>query len=121
MNDSKLAQEHFEKRLAFETDVADVAESLAAGGRDFTLVDVRSRAAFAAGHLPGALCLPHAEIDAGAAAALPDGLLVVYCWGPACNGAHKGAAKLAAHGRQVLEMLGGYEYGVREGNAAEAA
>ena len=109
------AARHFADRLAFETDAADVGAALAGGDADFALADVRSRAAFAAGHLPGAVSLPYAEIDAAAAAALPPGLVVVYCWGPACNAAQHGAARLAAHGRAVKEMLGGWEYYVREG------
>lgn len=119
MTDPKHAQKHFETRLAFETDAADVAEAIAAGPPDFVLVDARSPEAYAAGHLPGAISLPHATIDEAAAAALPGGPLVVYCWGPGCNGAHKGAAKLAAHGRQVEEMLGGFEYWAREGSPVE--
>jgi rhodanese-related sulfurtransferase len=109
------AVRHFAARLAFETDAADVGAALAAGDTDFTLVDVRSRDAYRAGHLPGAVSLPHREIDATTAAALPGGLLVVYCWGPGCNGAHHGARKLAAEGRRVKEMLGGWEYYAREG------
>jgi rhodanese-related sulfurtransferase len=109
------AERHFASRLAYETDAADVGSAVAAGERDFVLVDVRSRAAYAAGHVPGAISLPHREIDADAAAELPAGLLVVYCWGPGCNGAQHGGRKLAAAGRHVKEMLGGWEYYVREG------
>ncbi len=108
------AAAHFAARLAFETDAADVAAALESGEPDFVLVDVRSRAAFEAGHLPGAISLPYAEIDAGTATALPDGLVVVYCWGPGCNAAQHGALRLARHGRAVKEMLGGWEYFARE-------
>ena len=109
------AERHFAARLAYETDAADVGSAIAAGDVDFVLVDARSRAAFAAGHLPGALNLPHREIDPARADALPDGLVVVYCWGPGCNAAQHAARKLAAHGREVKEMIGGWEYYVREG------
>lgn len=108
------AAAHFAARLALETDAADVAAALESGEPDFVLVDVRSRAAFAAGHLPRAISLPYAEIDADTAAALPDGLVVVYCWGPGCNAAQHGALRLARHGRAVKEMLGGWEYFARE-------
>ena len=109
------AARHFAARLAYETDAADVGEAVSSGARDFTVVDVRSREGFAAGHVAGAVSLPHREIDADTAAALPEGLLVVYCWGPACNGAQHGARRLAAEGREVKEMIGGWEYYVREG------
>ena len=111
------AAAHFAARLALETDAADVAAALDSGESDFVLVDVRSRAAFEAGHLPGALSLPYSEIDADTAAALPEGLIVVYCWGPGCNAAQHGALRFACHGRAVKEMIGGWEYFAREAAA----
>lgn len=114
--DPAAALRHFEARLAYETDAADVGSAVTRGEVDFTLVDVRSKASYAAGHIPGAISLPHQQITAGK---LPAGLLVVYCWGPGCNGAHHGAAKIAALGREVKEMIGGWEYYVREGFPVE--
>jgi len=113
------AHAHFTARLRFETDCADVAADLEAGTADYTVVDVRSPKAYAFGHVPGAVNAPSYEIDADVAASLPDGLLVVYCWGPGCNGAHKAAAALSGHGRVVKEMLGGFEYWAREGQPIE--
>jgi len=120
------AARHFAARLSLETDAADVGAAVVAGDLDgVTIVDVRSADAYAAGHVAGSVHLHHSAIDAHTAAALPEGLLVVYCWGPGCNGAQKGALRLAAHGRQVKEMLGGFEYYEREGwpvaTAQEAA
>jgi rhodanese-related sulfurtransferase len=106
------AKRHFAARLAYETDAADVGAAVAAGDVDFILVDVRSREAYERGHIPGAISLPHREIDD---IDLPEGLIVVYCWGPGCNAAQHAGRKLAARGRQVQEMLGGWEYYVREG------
>jgi len=63
------------------------------------------------GHVPGALHLPHTTLNAATTAALPhDKLLVVYCWGPGCNGATKAAMQLSALGFAVKEMIGGMEY-----------
>ena len=113
------AAAHFAARLGFETDAADVAAALRAGAPGFVLLDARSRESYAAGHLPGAVSLPHAEIDEDALAALPDELIVTYCWGPGCNGATRAAARVAGLGREVKEMIGGYEYWVREGHPVE--
>ena len=63
MEAAQIALAHFSGRLAVETDAADVAAALADGPPDFVLVDARSRDAYARGHLPGAISLPHAEID----------------------------------------------------------
>lgn len=114
------ALRHFTARLAFETDPADVAADLQAGAAmPYSILDVRGVASFERGHLPGARSCPSSSINAEVAAALPEGMLVVYCWGPGCNGAQKAAARLAAHGRQVKEMIGGFEYWVREGLPVE--
>jgi len=110
------ASEYFTRRLAFETDADDVGSALQHGTADFTLLDARSLAAYAAAHLPGAISLPHREITAES---LPDGPLVVYCWGPGCNAATKAAARISALGREVKEMIGGFEYYVREGYPVE--
>jgi rhodanese-related sulfurtransferase len=110
------ANEHFSRRLSFETDCADVARDVRLGITPYTIVDVRSSEHYAAGHLPGAINAP-----SGLGADLPEGLLVLYCWGPGCNGAEVAAARLTAQGRQVKTMLGGFEYWVREGHPVEGA
>jgi rhodanese-related sulfurtransferase len=105
----------FETKLAHETDPADVWAAMqdgGAGGAGFTLVDARSREAYARAHLPGAVSI-HDE--------LPAGPLVTYCWSPGCNGATKAAARLFAEGRDVREMIGGFEYWVREGLPIDGA
>lgn len=60
--------------------------------------------------------LPTAEIATRAAGLIPAGSAVVtYCWGPGCNGATRAALEFARLGHPVKEMLGGFEYWVREG------
>ena len=98
---------HFEKLLAFETDCWDVRRP--AAGIGFVVLDVRSAEAFAAGHVPGAVSLPHRRINERNLAAHPaDALFVVYCSGPHCNGADKAAVALARLGRPVKKMIGGF-------------
>ena len=114
------AHAYFAAKLACETDPADIWADLEAGQAGFVVVDTRSTEAYAQGHIPGALSLPHAEIDERTVAALPPGTVAVtYCWGPGCNAGTKGAAKLAALGVPVKEMIGGFEYWQREGHTVE--
>jgi rhodanese-related sulfurtransferase len=109
---------HFSHRLAFETDCSDVNHALQNGEQDFVLLDVRNAAAFARGHVPGALNLPTREIDVRRMAQFAPGtLFVVYCAGPHCNGVHRAAAKLAALGLPVKEMIGGVTGWLDEGLA----
>ena len=53
------------------------------GSRDFVLVDVLPAESYHAGHLPGAISLPLADIDGRASNVLPDRSadIVVYCGG----------------------------------------
>ncbi|MFI1989891.1 rhodanese-like domain-containing protein [Actinoplanes sp. NPDC020271] len=110
------AIEHFSNRLRFETDVSDVHADVAAGTPGVIVVDSRSDESWRQGRLPGAVHLPTREIATRAAALIPAGTAVVtYCWGPGCNGATRAALEFAKLGYQVKEMIGGYEYWVREG------
>lgn len=105
---SAAAVAHFAGLLSFETDCWDVHHDL--GSATFVLLDVRSPELYAAGHVPGALNLPHARINERNLADHPaDTLFVVYCSGPHCNGADRAALRLATLGRPVKKMIGGIE------------
>jgi rhodanese-related sulfurtransferase len=108
---SDEAYAFFQRKLRYETDPSDVYRDMQQGVDTFVVLDVRSPDAYAKSHVPGALHLPHTTINAITAATLPhDKLLVVYCWGPGCNGATKAAMQLSALGFTVKEMIGGMEY-----------
>ncbi|MCB1004271.1 MAG: rhodanese-like domain-containing protein [Acidimicrobiales bacterium] len=114
--DATAALAHFEALLAFETDCWDVHHAMTSGEQDFVLLDVRSPDLYAAGHLPGAINIPHAKIVETKLRDWPaETLFVVYCAGPHCNGAHRGAARLAALGRPVKLMIGGVTGWLDEG------
>ncbi|WP_409473608.1 rhodanese-like domain-containing protein [Streptomyces sp. HC307] len=111
------AAAYFRASLTFHADVSDVAAALAAGGEaGFVVVDSRSTESWDQGHVPGAIHLPTALVPEQAEQLLDRSVPVVtYCWGPGCNGATRAALALAELGYQVKEMLGGFEYWVREG------
>jgi rhodanese-related sulfurtransferase len=118
---SEQAAAHFAAAFAFETDCWDVHDAMARGVNDFVLLDVRSHELYRKGHVPGAVSLPHAKIVAGKMAEYPmDTLFVVYCAGPHCNGAHRGALRLAQLGRPVKLMIGGVTGWVDEGFELES-
>jgi len=113
---STEAMLHFSRRHSFETDCWDVHDAVSTGKQDFVLLDVRGPDMFARGHLPGAINLPHRKITGRRMAEWPAAtLFVVYCAGPHCNGANRGAIRLAELNRPVKEMLGGITGWVDEG------
>jgi rhodanese-related sulfurtransferase len=112
---SALAREHFAAEFAFETDCWDVHDALE-NGADFVLLDVRGPALFARGHVPGAINLPHGKIVHSKMSEWPEGtIFVTYCAGPHCNGAARGALRLAEMGLPVKIMAGGITGWVDEG------
>jgi rhodanese-related sulfurtransferase len=109
------AIEYFAAKLRYETDPSDVAAALAAGER-FAFIDTRGHRSWHQGRARGAAHIPRAEIAERAPREIPlDVPVVVYCWGPACNGATRSAIEFLKLGYTVREMIGGFEYWAREG------
>jgi rhodanese-related sulfurtransferase len=114
----EAAIEHFASKLAFETDVSDLMADLKKGNSEIVVIDTRSAKSYAECHIPGAINF--AKINAETTSVLAkEKVFVVYCWGPACNGATKGALKLARLGFRAKELIGGIEYWRKEGGPVE--
>ncbi|KMO44972.1 hypothetical protein VQ03_00350 [Methylobacterium tarhaniae] len=112
------AERFFRSNLSYETDCSDVWETLRSERDSFVLLDVRGQNSYLTAHVPGAVSLPHWDISPEALDRFPtDAVFVVYCAGPHCNGADKGAVKLAAMGRTVKKMIGGMTGWAAEGFA----
>ncbi|MFL5264634.1 MAG: rhodanese-like domain-containing protein [Anaeromyxobacteraceae bacterium] len=80
--DLRANREYFAAKLRAERQKADVIKQVKKepGAPDFVLVDTRARDAYAQGHIPGALCVPLAELAALAPKLPKDRELVAYCW-----------------------------------------
>ena len=112
---SDAARNHFAAEFTFETDCWDVHDALSREP-DFVLLDVRSPALFAQGHVPGAINLPHGKIIRSRIEQWPEGtVFVTYCAGPHCNGAARGALRLAQLDCPVKIMVGGITGWLDEG------
>lgn len=115
--DTQRALAHFESRLEWEIDAAD----LHANPDAYVIVDGRTPEAFARAHIPGAINLPHRTITAETTAHIArDAVIVTYCDGIGCNASTKAAVKLSRLGFQVKEMIGGIDWWRRDGLPVEA-
>jgi rhodanese-related sulfurtransferase len=111
----------FAARLRWQTDPSDLAAERA-GGRGPIVVDTRDEPSWRQGRIPGSLHVPGSELVERIGGLVPDrdADLVVYCWGPGCNGSTKAGLRLAELGyTRVRELVGGFEYWAREGLAVE--
>ena len=87
----------------------DEAAKIMESDHDCIVLDVRTQTEYEGGHIPGAVCLPIADIRENAAsvqAALPDKhqLLLIYCY----------AGRRAAEAAKLLTVMGytnAYEFG----------
>jgi rhodanese-related sulfurtransferase len=104
-----------EAKLRFHTDSWDLSVDLKAGVSEIVVIDARSRDAYAAGHIPGAISFPRmsAETTVGLDRSK---VYVVYCDGIGCNGSTKGSYKLARLGFRTKELLGGLDWWSRDGH-----
>ncbi len=93
-------------------DRADVEAILASGTH--LVFDARGADEFFAGHLPGAMWLPDSGFDDHFAdimpMLLPEGPILVYCSGPACDAALQVARRLRDAGYPLVSFYAdGYE------------
>jgi len=118
--DPSTANNHFQSKLAFETDPSDVYHDIINKISGIIVVDARTPETYAKGHVPGSINMPHRTIDSSSTASLPrDKVIVTYCDGIFCNASTKAAAKLTALGFRVKEMLDGIEGWRKEGYPVE--
>lgn len=71
---------------------------------EVTLLDVRPAEEFAAGHLPGALCIPVEELPERHAEIPRDAEVVAYCRGPYCTMAEEAVEFLRARGHRAQAL-----------------
>ncbi|MCW4459238.1 rhodanese-like domain-containing protein [Microbacterium sp. MPKO10] len=107
---------YVEARLAYEVDVV-AARAAQSGGA--VIVDTRKQRSWDHGHVTGALHLPNDRLSGDLDEVPTDRTLIVYGWGPGCNGETSTARVLLDRGYDVREMIGGYEYWVRNGFPVE--
>jgi rhodanese-related sulfurtransferase len=110
---------HYENKLRWEIDSWDLNESRR-NGQNVVVIDARGAAAYGAEHIPGAVSLPHREMNEAATAGLDrDALYVTYCDGIGCNASTKGALNMTRLGFTVKELIGGLDWWKRDGYPTE--
>ncbi|HEY7237558.1 MAG TPA: rhodanese-like domain-containing protein [Burkholderiales bacterium] len=110
---------HYRDKLQFEIDSWDLKVAREAGER-ITVIDARSRQAFAREHMQGAINIPHREMSLETTAAIDrNALVVTYCDGIGCNASTKGALKMTELGFRTKELIGGLDWWKRDGHPTE--
>lgn len=110
---------HYEDKLRFEWDSADLAESLKENP-DIVIIDTRKEFAFEEEHIPRAINFPHRNMNQESTAKLDKSkIYICYCDGIGCNGSTRGSINMAKLGFDVRELIGGLDWWKRDGYATE--
>ena len=78
------------------------------------MLDTRSPALYAAGHIPGAINLPKDQWQT-LKGLRKDKVNVLYCYSLVCHLAAKAAVEFAGHGYPVMELDGGWRWWKEDG------
>lgn len=113
------AIEHYQHKLAFEMDPSDLFAALEAK-ENVIAIDARKPFAFEKEHIPGAINLPHREMNESTTAGFDrSAIYVIYCDGIGCNASTRGSLNMARLGFNVRELIGGIEWWKFDGYATE--
>lgn len=111
--------EYYQNKLNYEMDPSDLHKAMEQG-ENVVPLDTRRAAAYGKQHIPGAISLPHREINADSTKELDRSkLYVCYCNGIGCNASTWGALKLAKLGFNVKELTGGIQWWKFDGHHLE--
>ena len=111
--------EYFQSKLDFELDPWDLFTAMK-NGEDIIPLDTRKSEFFTSEHIPGAISLPHREIDEKSTGRLDKSkTYACYCKGTGCNASTRGALKMSKLGFKVKELFGGLESWKSDGYATE--
>ncbi len=115
-----LAQiQYYQNKLSYEMDPSDLFQALG-HQENIIVIDTRQAHGFEKEHIPGAMHLPHREMNEATTQHLdPSKTYVCYCDGIGCNASTKGALQMARLGFTVRELVGGLVWWKLDGYATE--
>jgi len=104
---NKIVESYFHARDKLEPVSHDELANLLRDGV-VTLIDVRPREEFAAGHIPGAVNIPVNELPQRLGELSAERPIIAYCRGPYCVFAFEAVAMLRARGYDARRLADGY-------------
>jgi rhodanese-related sulfurtransferase len=111
--------EFYQNKLDFEMDPSDLYNALE-NGENVIPLDTRQKFGFDKEHIPGAINIPHRNMDEDSTSHLDrTKTYVCYCDGTGCNASTKGSLNMTKLGFKVKELIGGIEWWKFDGYETE--
>lgn len=105
--DTKLAREHFSKRLAFTLGPVELKNFIEKGG--VKIIDVRSESDYNISHIPGAISIPKADLDKNLDKLSKEDINIIYCYNQQCHLGDNACLVLAEYDYPVMLLEGGFD------------
>jgi len=109
---SESAQEYFLKRLAYTLGPVELKNFMEKGG--VQIIDVRTKADYDTGHIPGAISIPKDELDKNFDKLSKEDIAIVYCYNQQCHLGDSACLILADYGYPTMLLEGGFEVWVND-------
>ena len=106
-NDSVSARNYFLKRLAYTLGPVELKNFMEKGG--VKVIDVRLKADYDIGHIPGAISIPKDELTNNIEKLSKDDITIVYCYNPQCHLGEQACLLLTDYDFPVMLMEGGFD------------
>jgi rhodanese-related sulfurtransferase len=103
----RLVEAYIGSRNGLEPVSRDELSQRLSSGEELVVLDVRPAEEFAAGHLPGAVSIPLAELERRLEQLPKDREVVAYCRGPYCAFAPEAVAVLRQRGYRATQLEDG--------------
>lgn len=104
---TQMAQEFFTKRLAYTLGPVELKGFMEKGG--VKVVDVRLKADYDIGHIPGAISIPKEELDQRLNELSKDEVTIVYCYNQQCHLGESACLILAEYEYPTMLLEGGFK------------
>lgn len=120
-NQPLSAADYFRAKVEFETTPRSLRDAMENRTGQIWVLDVRSRADYEEGHIPGAMSIPYDELLTRLSTLPRDRTIVTYCGDFACGLSAQAALRLAEKRLRVQHLLGGFAEWARRGFPIEPA
>ena len=101
------AQDYFTQKLAYTLGPVELKNFMEKGG--VKVIDIRLKADYDIGHIPGAISIPKEELDKRLQELSKDEINIVYCYNQQCHWGYSACLILAEYGYPTMLLEGGFK------------
>ncbi len=106
-HNTQQAQDYFSKKLAYTLGPVELKNFMEKGG--VKVVDVRLKADYDIGHIPGAISIPKDELDQRLTELSKDEITIIYCYNQQCHLGDSACLTLAEYDYPTMLLEGGFK------------